>query len=189
MNIIQAPNNHLRTPTRVVTTVDQHVLSFIENLQETLDKKRKPRGVGLSSPQVEGEFSIFVTYLSPEHDEDGYPVMKTFINPQIVKHSPGKTFGDDLEKPILEGCLSIQNMYGPVPRFQWVEFEYQFIEDGKLKSASERFSDFTARVMQHEYDHLHGKLFTDYILEFELPLYDDSSGKLKEIDRKFAEKF
>ena len=49
--------------------------------------------------------------------------------------------------------------------------------------------DDLSELLQHEYDHLQGKLFTDYILEYELPLYDDSTGKFKEIDRKIAEKF
>ncbi|MEO8582045.1 MAG: peptide deformylase [Patescibacteria group bacterium] len=189
MNIIHVPNQHLRQTTKQVSQVDQQLTKFIEQLQQTLEQKRNPRGVGLSAPQVDEHYSVFVTYLSPERNEDAAPIMRTFINPQIVKTSTSKTFGEDPEQPILEGCLSITHLYGPVPRFEWVEFEYQVVDEGKLIEKKERFDAFPARVMQHELDHLHGKLFTDYILEFELPLYDDTHGKLKEIDRKIAEKF
>lgn len=189
MTIIHVPHPHLRQKTHFVSSLDSTVRNFIKDLQETLEKKRNPRGVGLSAPQVEATPSIFVTYLSPNDNEKSDPIMRTFINPQIVKTSTEKTFGEDLKQPILEGCLSIPQIYGPVPRFKWVEFEFQVDENGKLESKQERFEGFTARVMQHEFDHLQGKLFTDYILEFELPLYSDHSGKLKEIDRKIAEKF
>lgn len=187
MQIIQVPHPRLRKTSNPVKEVNTDLLRFLDNLSETLEKKRNPRGVGLSAPQVDNPLSAFVTYLENEHDNT--PVMRTFINPQIIKSSDEKTLGDDLKKPILEGCLSIPNLYGPVPRWTWVEFEFDEIKDGKLQRSSERFYDFTARVMQHEYDHLHGKLFTDYILEFEFPLYNDASGKLVEIDRTIAEKF
>jgi peptide deformylase len=188
MQIVHVPHQTLRKTAAEVKTVDKQLLTFIGQLEKTLKEKRKPRGVGLSAPQVDESLAVFVTYL-PQAEEDTQPTMRNFINPQIVQHSEERTFGDDLEKPILEGCLSIPNLYGPVPRHTWVKFEYQEIEDGKLITKSETFRDFTARVMQHELDHLLGVLFTDYTLQFELPLYSDTSGKLIEIDRKIAEKF
>lgn len=189
MTIIHVPNQHLRKKTHEVTELDDKVNLFIEQLKDTLDKKRNPRGVGLSAPQVDNSFSIFVTLLPPENNPEAEPIMRTFVNPQIVKTSAGKTFGENSKEPLLEGCLSIPHIWGPVPRFEWVEMEFQVPKDGQLVNKKEKFVDFTARVMQHELDHLQGILFTDYTLEYELPLYDDSSGKFKEIDRKIAEKF
>lgn len=188
MNIVQVPHPTLRKKAQEVKVVDQKLISFIRDLEKTLKEKRKPRGVGLSAPQVDESLAVFVTLL-PQDPEDTVPTMHSFINPRIVQQSDEKTFGEDLERPILEGCLSIPNFYGPVPRHSWVKFEFEVIENDQLKTKTDTFHDFAARVMQHELDHLFGTLFTDYTLQFELPLYSDTSGKLVEIDRKIAEKF
>lgn len=189
MQIIHVPHATLRATTLEVTEINGELLQFISELEETLEKKRHPRGVGLSAPQVDRSIAVFSTLLPQSGNEKDSVEIRTFINPQLVSHSSSKTFGPDLSNPILEGCLSIPKLYGPVPRFEWVEYEYQWIKNGKLISEKERFDGFNARVMQHEHDHLKGILFTDYITQFELPLYSDESGKLQEIDRKIAKTF
>jgi peptide deformylase len=82
----------------------------------------------------------------------------------------------------LEGCLSIPGIYGPVPRWSWIELEYQLVQDGELVTKTERFTDFTARIIQHEYDHLQGVLFTDHILEYGLPAYVQQGDELRPLD-------
>ncbi len=189
MNIVQVPHPRLREKTKPVEKIDAQLMQFLHDIAATLEQKRNPRGVGLSAPQVDVHYSAFVTYLPNDDAPEEKPILRTFINPQIVKTSVQKTFGEDPKQPILEGCLSIQHLYGPVPRFEWVEIEYQVVSYDKLESKKERFDSFAARVMQHEYDHLQGILFTDYILKFELPLYDDRKGKLREISSTIAESF
>lgn len=186
MQIISVPHQTLRAKTLPVTNVTPEILTFISELGDTLIKKRNPRGVGLSSPQVDKNYRIFVTNLA-EDDDDGHettPALRAFINPEVISTSKHKTFGPNLDKPILEGCLSIPKLYGPVPRFEWVEYKFQEIVDGQLKTKYATFYDYDARVMQHEFDHLEGILFTDYILEYDLPLYEDSGSKMIELKNK-----
>ena len=89
-----------------------------------------------------------------------------------------------------EGCLSIPIFYGPVPRYEWVEVEYQGLTNlelknqPKIKMKKARFGDFDARVIQHEYDHLEGILFTDLVLKNNLPIYIDEDGQWVEVKNK-----
>lgn len=181
MQVIHVPHPTLRQVALPVTAVTHELVDFIAQLEKTLVGHRNPRGVGLSSPQVNNGWRIFSTYLSEydEHDRELPPQIKTFINPEAISSSKEKTLGPDLRQPILEGCLSIPHLYGPVPRHEWIEYKYQVLEDGHLVTKYATFYDFEARVMQHEYDHLEGILFTDYIKEYDLPLYDDARGKMR----------
>ena len=116
--------------------------------------------------------------------------LKIFLNPVIVDHSKETTYGADAEDPILEGCLSIPGIYGPVPRWEWVKVRYQTIDHrSQPVEKTERFSDFDARVIQHEYDHLQGILFTDYSLKMDLPVYEFVGKKMKEISKDILQAF
>jgi peptide deformylase len=186
MKIITVPHSTLRTIAQPITQVDKKVTQFVQELLSTLEKKENPKGVGLAAPQVNTSWRVFATQLSAEgnRSEDKPPVLRAFINPKIIDRPDKLTFGPDKRDPVLEGCLSIPGIYGPVPRYPWVRLEYQEISGNELVTKQERFSDFAARVVQHEYDHLDGVLFIDYALEYNLPLYqeDPRTEKLKEID-------
>lgn len=190
--IITVPHNTLRRQAQPISIWNEETAQFIDNLTETLHQKDNPRGVGLAAPQIDRSLRIFCTLLSPEGarpDQENPPQMRVFINPEIVNNSAHKTLGEDPHEPTLEGCLSIPFLYGPVPRWEWIELEFQTPEQGKLITKREKFSEFAARVVQHEYDHLNGILFTDYILQYDLPLYEDVDGKLKKINNSVAKKF
>jgi peptide deformylase len=132
-----------------------------------------PRGVGLSAPQLGKNWNLFVTWLNADPDKDATPQdLRVFINPKITNVSQQVTFGEDKDDPILEGCLSIPQLYGPVPRHEWIEIRYDTLENDDIRQKEERFESFMARVVQHEYDHLEGVLFTDYSLKYELPVYE-----------------
>lgn len=190
-SIITVPHPTLRQIAQPVTTVDEELLNHLHDLAEVLQKKDNPKGVGLSAPQLDKSWRTFATLLDADTSERSadHPVLRLFINPEIVSTSAKKTFGDNPAEPILEGCLSIPALYGPVPRFEWIEFKFQTLHDDKLVTSYETFYGFPARVMQHEYDHLEGKLFTDYTLEYDLPLYEDTHGKMKRIKSSIAKKF
>ncbi|MBP7768343.1 peptide deformylase [Candidatus Woesebacteria bacterium] len=180
MKIITIPHPTLRLVATPVKEVDKKLITLITDLEETLLATRKPKGVGLAAPQVDRLKRMFaINFVEDNRD------LRTIINPVIAKHSADKTFGPDENEPYLEGCLSIPGIYGPVPRWEWVELEYQEVKNGTLISTTEYFEDFAARVIQHEYDHLEGILFTDYSVEFDLPLYKDSLNgkKMEEIDK------
>jgi len=179
--IITIPHPTLRKEAKLVTRVDKKLKKFISEIEETLVKKRDPKGVGLAAPQIDKLWRIFSINLNN---------IETFINPRIVKKSKDLTLGPDKEDPIMEACLSMPNLYGPVPRNSWIEVEYQFINNEKLVETKSRLEDFEARVFQHELDHLNGILFTDYSLKYNLPVYKEyKKNKYEEIDPSLLELF
>lgn len=200
--IITVPNPILRQISKRVQKLDNKTVQFISDLGETLVKKDDPPGVGLSAIQVATPLRVFYTYLPIEYQGEDFPSntkhleLRVFINPTIVAHSDNVTLGPNPKKPLLEGCLSIPSLYGPVYRYQWVEVEYETIQTPLTtihqppvtEKRSQRFSGFTSRVIQHEYDHLDGILFTDYIVgkqpsrgsfaDLENPLFFDDTRSL-----------
>lgn len=194
MKIITIPNPILKQISTPIGTVDQLLIDFISDMEKTLVNKQNPRGVGLSAPQVAKNLRIFTTLLDTGK---GDPLPETYINPEIVRASPSLTLGPDPNKPILEGCLSIPDIWGPVWRHSWIKLTY-YVIDGisnapgsqtpgsvtgsyQLIERQKRFSSFPARVIQHELDHLDGILFTDRAIKDNLPLYQDKHGKLEPI--------
>ncbi len=190
MKIITIPHSTLRQVAQPVTTVDKKLLSFIEELGNTLLKKDNPKGVGLAAPQVNEAQRLFATLLPLSGKRgDGEPVLRVFINPVFTDVSEELTFGENPEEPILEGCLSIPEIYGPVPRHQWVEVAYEELVGTELHPGKERFEAYAARVMQHEYDHLDGRLFIDYSAELDLPLYKERGKKMDEMSSDMVKAF
>ncbi len=175
MKIITVPNKTLRATAKVVESVNPYLSKLVADMEKTLQSARNPRGVGLAANQVDKLYRVFTLAVD---------TLQTLINPRIVAHSPRHTLGKNSEEPMLEGCLSIPKIFGPVPRWDWVEIEYQELVDSSLIERKEVFSDFTARVAQHELDHLDGVLFTDYSLEYNLPIYQEhpKTKELEEID-------
>lgn len=133
------------------------VKQLIENLFDTMENAR---GVGLAAPQIGESVRIFVVDTSPfaedeelteEEVEELRSLRKAFINP-IILEEKGK------EWPFAEGCLSIPGIREDVLREPEITIEY-FDENWELKE--EEYSGLAARVIQHEYDHIEGILFTD----------------------------
>ena len=112
-------------------------------------------GVGLAAPQINHSIRLFVVDASPYADEDPQlaNMKKVFINAQIVKEE-GKKWRTD------EGCLSIPGVRVDVDRHPEILIRYQ---DENFVQYEERYSGYAARIIQHEYDHIDGKLFVDKI--------------------------
>lgn len=126
---------------------------LIDNMFETM---YDAEGIGLAAPQVGLDQRIFVIDLDHVSDEDtpefkGFK--KVFINAQIIERD------GDIEM-IEEGCLSIPGIHEKVPRESKITIKYL---DENLEEKVEEYSDFFARVIQHEYDHIEGILFVDKI--------------------------
>jgi len=194
MKIITVPHPTLRKKSLDVRVIDKKILQFVDQLVLTLAEKSNPSGVGLAAPQVDKNIRIFCTNLPPGNEletDEGKSQVNVYINPVITKHSKKITFGPDKNEPILEGCLSIPSLYGPVPRFESIELEFDQIINQELKRTKQHYAFFPARVIQHELDHLNGVLFTDYSLYYDLPIYqeDEKKRKLIEIDKKMIELF
>lgn len=122
------------------------------NMYETM---YNAEGVGLAAPQIGKSIRIFIIDASPFADEDpsleGFK--KTFINP-IILEEEGEKWSFN------EGCLSIPGIRENVDREPSILIEY-LNEDFKL--VEERFDGLAARIIQHEYDHIEGVLFTDHV--------------------------
>jgi peptide deformylase len=133
---------------------------FISDMFATM---YKASGVGLASPQVGQSIRLFVVDTTPFHDDEEEvqepmavgckDFKKVFINPIIEEE-----FGE--EWSFNEGCLSIPKIREDVMRKPEILISYY---DEKWVLQEERYSGFIARVIQHEYDHLDGILFTDHL--------------------------
>lgn len=129
---------------------DSEIKSFIEDLIETCVDSN---GVGIAAPQVYRSDRVFIIYSRPNArypnaDEMG-PV--ALVNPEIT------SFSDEKVKD-WEGCLSIPGIRGLVPRHKTISVKYQTTEGEEIEN---EFSDFIARIFQHELDHLDGIVFLD----------------------------
>ncbi|HVZ58329.1 MAG TPA: peptide deformylase [Patescibacteria group bacterium] len=167
LTIIQAPASVLSTPAKKVTKIDRTILNLIAEMTEALQNAKDPEGVGLAAPQVGQPLQLFI--IREEPDE---PV-RIFINPSMTIPAgqqlllKSKDTKDEKEVK-LEGCLSLQDVWGIVHRYPEVTLTYQ---DQKGTKQTERFSGFLATIIQHEYDHLQGILFPRRVLEQKGKLY------------------
>jgi peptide deformylase len=132
-------------------------------------------GVGLAAPQINKGVRLFVidSNLMLDEDTEEKGVRRAFINPIIVDE-----YGDNYS--FEEGCLSIPEVRAEIIRPEKLTLEY-YDENWNLKE--EEFSGLTARVIQHEYDHLEGILFIDYLKGLKKrmvksKLIDISKGKI-----------
>ena len=144
----------LRTSAKLVVDLDHTIIELIDCL---IDTAIANHGVGIAASQIFQPYRIFII---ASHPSDRYPHAPTMsptaiINPRILSH------GEDVVKD-WEGCLSVPNTRGLVPRYQTIEVEYT-TRQGKIKR--EILTDFVARIFQHELDHLNGIVFTDRIIE------------------------
>ncbi len=131
---------------------DTHIQTLIQNLIETAQLSH---GVGIAAPQIGQLYRLLIVTSRPNLRYPNAPKMEPtpLINPQIVSHSDTQLKG-------WEGCLSVPGIRGLVPRFTEIEVEYI---DQKGKHQRQIFTDFVARIIQHEFDHLEGKLFIDRV--------------------------
>ena len=126
---------------------------LIDNMYETM---YSADGVGLAAPQVGLEDRIFVVDLEPLADNE-HPEFKSFKKVFINAEITEKT--GELEW-VEEGCLSIPGIHEKVPREERIRIQYL---DEDLQPHDEEYTGYMARVIQHEYDHLDGIMFTDRI--------------------------
>lgn len=195
MKIISVPHQTLRDVAQPIVQADKKTEELIQHLSETLQQTQNPKGVGLAAPQINISKRAFATHLPVDfdaEDEDELQLeMRVYLNPEIVDHSEALILGPNPKKPILEGCLSIPTLYGPVPRWAEIKLQYQEIENGELVTYEEVFYEYAARVVQHELDHLNGILFTDYSLKYDLPVYQSKadSDKMTEVDKDLLQAF
>ena len=143
----------LRRRAQPVEQIDSEVLELIDRLITTAVASQ---GVGIAAPQISQPYRIFIV---ASHPSDRYPNAPTMeptamINPRIV--ACGREIAKDWE-----GCLSVPNTRGLVPRYRQIEVEYTTKTGAVVRTV---LTNFVARIFQHELDHLDGIVFTDRIL-------------------------
>jgi peptide deformylase len=141
----------LRAPVTPVTfPASEAIESLVADMLETM---RDANGVGIAAPQVYESVAIFIVASRPNARYPDAPEMEpeVVINPAIVERS------DEMVKG-WEGCLSIPGIRGEVPRHRHIKVRYQTLAGAVVERS---FSDFVARIFQHEDDHLHGIVFLD----------------------------
>ena len=147
-DILIHPDPRLKTAADPVNTIDDALRRLSEDMLETM---YNAPGIGLAAPQVGVMKRLLV--MDCEKDETAPPQPMVLINPQV-------TWASDETKVYEEGCLSIPEQYGEVTRPAEVEVSWLGL-DGNAQSA--RFDGLWATCVQHEIDHLEGKLFIDYL--------------------------
>ena len=147
LKIIIAPDPRLLEVSKHVTLINNEVRDLLKDMLEIMYKSN---GIGLAAPQV-GVLKRLVVMDCAEQGTKKKPLK--FINPEILNLSSEKS---EFE----EGCLSLPTQYAKVERPSIIEVKY---EDENGKKIKKKFSGIEATCLQHEIDHLDGKLFVDHI--------------------------
>lgn len=167
LNILRFPNPKLRTVAKPVETVDDKIRTLVDDMFETMHDFR---GVGLAATQVDVHQRLFVADCAGEEEE---PNPLAFINPEI-------TWKSEETKVYQEGCLSIPENYADVERSDRITVK-ALDRDGKAFSMD--CDGLLAVCVQHEIDHLDGKLFIDYLPPAKQLLVRD---KMKKYEKRLA---
>lgn len=150
MKIITEEDPRLREKSIKVRKVDDEVRRLASSMRETMDAAK---GVGLAAPQLGILRRIIVVGIQAGLDHEDDPAVDlALVNPEIVRSS-GRQVGP-------EGCLSIPNWVGDVPRWMNVTVKARDLDDKEVRIKAR---GYLARVLQHEIDHLDGILFIDRI--------------------------
>ena len=144
LNVLHYPDPRLRKPALPVETVDASVRTLVADMLETM---YAAPGIGLAATQVNVQKRVVVMDLSQEKDQP-----RVFINPTVLERQ-GESEGE-------EGCLSVPGFYEIVCRAQWVRVSALDLHGEPLELEAE---GLLAVCLQHEIDHLDGKLFVDYL--------------------------
>lgn len=174
-SIISLPNKQLRQPSKKVGVITPEIKKIVEDMKSATldweDSREHEVGVALASIQIDKPYKIVIVRNDIENKQDRS--FSVFINPEITK----------LEGAIeedFEGCLSVKDIYGKVPRYSQVRIKALGLDGKQFRLSAD---GFLARVFQHEIDHTKGKVFVDHIKDNPEAFFRlKSDGKLEELD-------
>lgn len=153
-NVIQLGSKILKTRSKSVgfplSSANKELIKDLKRICKAKD------GVGIASSQVGVNKRIFIVWSKPNERYPKAPYMEkplVVINPTILSKSKSTMLD-------WEGCLSVPGIRAKVPRYKSIEVEFQNEKGEKVK---QKFSDFLARIFQHEFDHIEGVLFLDRV--------------------------
>ena len=173
--IISLPHIDLRKRSQKVGLITNDVMRVVKDMEAATVKWDQSRehevGVALAAVQIDELLRIIIIRNNFDNKDDF--TFNVFINPIITKYD-----GDIAED--FEGCLSIKDTYGKVPRHTKVRVKATNIQGKEFRVTAE---GFLARVFQHEIDHLNGKLFIDHIKTSDEAFFKlMPSGDLQQLD-------
>lgn len=151
------------------------VIQLAADMYETMEQAE---GIGLAAPQIGKSIRMFVIDASKMEDPEVNDFKQIFINPEITNEE-GDAWSFE------EGCLSIPEIREDIYRQEELTIKYL---DENWQPHEETYDGLKARIIQHEYDHIEGRLFTDYLSPFKKrllkgKLLNISKGKVKPIYR------
>lgn len=155
-NIITLPNDHLRQRSRRITQIDADTHQIISDMiAATLDwEAHRPNEVAVALAAIQIDKPVRIVIIRADFDNKENKNFQVLINPEITKYE-GEIITD------YEGCLSVKDVYGKVPRYSKVRGRAIDINGNQIKIKST--DPFLSRVLQHEVDHTNGICFVDHI--------------------------
>ncbi|HUB93018.1 MAG TPA: peptide deformylase [Verrucomicrobiae bacterium] len=173
--LITLPNPHLRQTSQKVGVINDDILQLVQRMQSvTLEweaEREHEVGVALAAIQIDTPLKVIVVRNDFDNKEDRS--FRAFINPTITKYE-----GELIED--FEGCLSVKDLYGKVPRYSKVRVRALDITGKTIRFNAE---GFLARIFQHEIDHTNGKVFIDHIKDAHEAFYAlDDEGNLAQLN-------
>ncbi len=174
-NIITLPNDHLRQRSKKVGIISPEIKQLIADMEAATidweDSRAHEVGVALAAVQIDSLLRVVV--VRNDFDDKNNQTFQAFINPEITKFE-GKPEED------FEGCLSVKDIYGKVPRYPKVRVK-AIDENGETVRVTAE--GFLARVFQHEIDHTNGIVFIDHIKDSPEAFFQlDEDGHLKALN-------
>ena len=173
--LITLPNPHLRQKSKRVGVITEDIHKIIADMEATVidweNSREHEVGVALASVQIDKLFRLIIVRNDYENKEDR--TFRVFINPTITKRE-GELSED------FEGCLSISDIYGKVPRYPKVHVKAMDIDGKPFKLIAD---GFLARVLQHEIDHTNGIVFIEHIKDVPNAFFKlNADGNLEQLD-------
>ena len=174
-DLITLPNEHLREKSAKVTEIDEAVTKLINDMTDAaIDwEASRPHEISaaLAAVQIDALQRVVIIRSDFEDKENNH--FTALINPEIVKYE-GTLVAD------YEGCLSVKDIYGKVPRHSKIRVRATNLEGQEVRFKAD---GFLARVIQHEIDHTNGIVFIDHIKDNEKAFYRlDEKGELEPLD-------
>lgn len=174
-DIITLPHPHLRQRSKKVGVITPEVLKLIQEMTDaTLDwEDSRDHEVSVALAAIQVDKPVRVVIIRNDFDNKKDRRFHALINPEITKYE-GKLVED------YEGCLSIQDIYGKVPRYERVRIKAIGLDGKEVRLKA---NGFLARVFQHEIDHCNGIVFIDHIKDSPEAFYKlEEDGELRPLD-------
>lgn len=174
-DIIILPNDHLRQTSAKVREITDATLDLVKDMTDAaVDWERsRPHEISAALAAVQIDALERVVIVRSDFEDKGNNHFTALINPEIVKYE-GAVVED------YEGCLSVKDIYGKVPRYNKIRVRAVNLEGQEVRFKAD---GFLARVIQHEIDHTNGIVFIDHIKENTKAFYTlDAKGELEPLD-------